>query len=97
MSLQSVGGSCLPAEIWQDQPSTAQANDAEPAYSIENLAGSVYAAATNCLGLSESGRKLDLEGTGMALLIARFEEVLANAVTAGDYTSILLPDRTFTV
>lgn len=66
-------------------------------YTLENLAGTVYEAATCGTTLSRSERKLELEGSSLASLVTSFEEALGDAVDKGDFTHVLLPHREFIV
>ena len=58
---------------------------------LENLAGRVYEAATSGITLHRSERKLELEGSSLASLVAVFEEALGDAADRGDFTQVLLP------
>ena len=49
-------------------------------YTLENLAGTVYEAATCGTTLSRSERKLELEGSSLASLVTSFEGALGDAV-----------------
>lgn len=64
-------------------------------YSLENLSGKVYEAATCGLNLSRSERKLELEESSLASLVTAFEEALGDAADRGDFTHVLLPHREF--
>lgn len=64
-------------------------------YSLENLSGKVYEAATCGIGLPRSERKLELEGSSLASLVTAFEEALGDAADKGDFTHVLLPLREF--
>jgi hypothetical protein len=64
-------------------------------YTLEDLAGRVYEAATCGISLPRSERKLELEGSSLASLVTAFEEALGNAVDKGDFTRVLLPHREF--
>jgi hypothetical protein len=66
-------------------------------YTLENLAGKVYEAATCGLNLPRSERKLELEGSSLASLVTTFEETLDDAVDRGDFTHVLLPSREFSM
>lgn len=64
-------------------------------YSLENLSGRIYEAATCGIGMPRSERKLVLEGGSLASLVTAFEEALGNAADSGDFTHVLLPHREF--
>lgn len=98
-SVQSIGGHCLPDEIWQASQSIGQDSSPDvPTYCIETLATDIYNAAVEGLDLTLSEKHLSLEGTnGILSLVDAFEEALKKAVSLGDYTSVLLPHRTFTM
>jgi hypothetical protein len=64
-------------------------------YTLENLSGRVYDAATDGTSLPRSERKLVIEGGSLAALVTAFEEALGDAVDRGDFTHVLLPRREF--
>ena len=89
----------LPATIWESMPLLSPNIQSESSglYTLENLAGKVYEAATCGTNLPRSERKLELEGSSLASLVTAFEEALGDAVDRGDFTHVLLPLREFIV
>ena len=87
----------LPATIWESMPVLSPNIRSTGLYTLENLAGNVYEAATCGISLPRSERKLGLEGSSLASLVTAFEEALGNAVDQGDFTRVLLPLREFIV
>lgn len=85
----------LPATIWESVPALSPNISSQGLYSLENLSGRVYEAATSGVGLPRSERKLELEGTSLASLVTAFEEALGDAADRGDFTHVLLPHREF--
>jgi hypothetical protein len=85
----------LPATIWESMPVLSPNIQSPGLYILENLAGTVYEAATCGINLPRSERKLGLEGSSLASLVTAFEEALGDAVDQGDFTHILLPLREF--
>jgi hypothetical protein len=60
-------------------------------YTLENLPGRVYEAATSGMIPPRSDRKLELKGSSLASLVTAFEKALDDAVEKGDFTHVLLP------
>ena len=77
--------------IWESMPVMSPNIQSPGLYTLENLAGKVYEAATCGINLPRSERKLELEGSLLASLVTAFEETLGDAVDQGDFTRVLLP------
>jgi len=83
--------SFIPPSIW-----TVPWNPYHPSpatYTIANLADHVFDAAVQ----GEDDHGLTVRGASVAGLVADFKAKIAAAVTAGDFTNILSPDRSFLV
>ena len=70
-------------------------SESQSLYTLEDLAGKVYEAATCGVSLSRSERKLELEADSLASLVTAFEKALGDAVDRKDFTHVLLPHREF--
>ncbi|KAH9950526.1 hypothetical protein B0H21DRAFT_686429, partial [Amylocystis lapponica] len=78
--------SILPPSIWQ-QPWTPT-GDSVPRYNIENLATEVYKSAAG------PDTRLRLSGRTVVDLADKLEVFINEAITTGDFTSVLSPNRT---
>jgi hypothetical protein len=87
----------LPATIWEPSSIPVLSTNIQPQglYTLENLSGKVFEAATYGVSLSRSERKLELEGSSLSSLVTAFEKALGDAVDKRDFTHILLPKRDF--
>jgi hypothetical protein len=85
----------LPATIWESNQVLPPNVQPQELYTLDNLSGRVYAAATSGMILPRSDRKLELEGGSLASLVTAFEKALGDAVDKGEFTHVLLPHREF--
>lgn len=82
--------SFLPPSIWTSEPWSASVGS-PGLYSIEHLAESVFAAAT----AGSNVGKLELRGLDVAAIASSLDRLIDEAVSCGDYTQLLAPDRAF--
>lgn len=83
------GSRFLPSLLWVT-PWTAPPPTQSHSVALENLTESVYEIAS---GQSED--QLSVTGQDLDSLVVAFETVISDCISAGDFTKLLLPNRTF--
>lgn len=83
------GSRFLPSSLWATSWTPPLPTRSHP-ITLRNLTESVYEIAA---GQSED--QLLITGQDLGSLVVAFEEVISNCISSGDFTQLLLPNRTF--
>jgi len=83
------GSRFLPSELWVS-PWTPPLSTHPSPITVETLAETVYESAAR-----QSGDRLLIAGQDVGSLVMALEEAISKCISLGDFTKLLLPNRTF--